>query len=345
MLNECIVQLLPSAVFALCAGCAPLPLGYRGLFFSYYSSMNGPEAVEEWVKGEDNKHENLHELFECSVEVLAKIDHDSGPEVSQSPCYRSVRLPHQLRGSLLHEMETYILEALVDKELEKMALSNVFYMCAVLSNFMFGSYITRVWEEVSSFVTKMGQHLLKLLDCAVSGIEKSDKRVIGGCLSSNTLFEGMTSIVNSFKSFVCSPLFNNWRDQNGIDVILYTAISQSFERLLKALAKLYEDCSKSATNFHSEIDLPDFSAPITSVPKSPFDSSISMMDMELDLGEDPKDVDVKAVSRKTASVITWEILFDIMDREDDASVLESILFHLCRHPYWSSSRQFASLVL
>ena len=197
----------------------------------------------------------------------------------------------------------------------------------------------------------MGQHLLKLLDCAVSGIEKSDKCMIGGCLSSNPLFEGMTSIITSLKSFVCSPLFNNWRDQNGIDVILYTAISQSFERLLKALAKLYEDCSKSATNFHPEIDLPDFSAPITSVPKSPFDSSISMMDMELDLGEDPKDVDIKAVSRKTASgasvssrtrkfdtillisnffavlpVITWEILFDIMDKEDDASVCYPLLY-------------------
>ena len=77
-------------------------------------------------------------------------------QVSQSPCYRSVRLPHQLRGSLLHEMETYVLEALVDKELEKMVLSDVFYMCALLSNFMFGSYITRLVIYLHLFSITLG---------------------------------------------------------------------------------------------------------------------------------------------------------------------------------------------
>ncbi|CAL5444633.1 unnamed protein product [Camellia sinensis] len=369
MLNERIIVLLPAAVYALCAGCAPLPLDCKGLF-PYHSSMDVPEAVEEWVKGEDREHENLHELFECSVEVLAKIDHSFGPEVSESQCYRNVRLPHQLIDSLLHEMETYILEAVVDKNVEKMLLSDVFYMCALLSNFMFCSYIMREREEVSSFLTKMGQYLIKLLDCAVSGIEKSHNDARRGCLNSNYIFEGMNSVIASSKSFVCSPLFNKWRDQNVFDVVVYTAISQSIERLLKALAKLYEEYSQSATNFQSQIDLPDFSASITSVPKSPSNSSISMiMDMELDLVEDSKDVDVRAVSGKTVSgvsvsagtwkfdiisliscffavlpVVTWEILFDLMDKENDACVLENILFNVCRHPYWPSSRKFSDLV-
>ncbi|KAF5933201.1 hypothetical protein HYC85_029372 [Camellia sinensis] len=369
MLNERIIVLLPAAVYALCAGCAPLPLDCKGLF-PYHSSMDVPEAVEEWVKGEDREHENLHELFECSVEVLAKIDHSFGPEVSESQCYRNVRLPHQLIDSLLHEMETYILEAVVDKNVEKMLLSDVFYMCALLSNFMFCSYITREREEVSSFLTKMGQYSIKLLDCAVSGIEKSHNDARRGCLNSNYIFEGMNSVIASSKSFVCSPLFNKWRDQNVFDVVVYTAISQSIERLLKALAKLYEEYSQSATNFQSQIDLPDFSASITSVPKSPSNSSISMiMDMELDLVEDSKDVDVIAVSGKTVSgvsvsagtwkfdiisliscffavlpVVTWEILFDLMDKENDACVLENILFNVCRHPYWPSSRKFSDLV-
>lgn len=64
-------------------------------------------------------------------------------QVCQSNCYHNVRLPHQLRVSLLQEMETIILEALLDKELEQKLLCDLFYKCALLSSFMFGSYITR----------------------------------------------------------------------------------------------------------------------------------------------------------------------------------------------------------
>ncbi|XP_058227343.1 serine/threonine-protein kinase ATM isoform X4 [Rhododendron vialii] len=368
MLNEGLVRFLPAAVYALCAGCAPLPLDCKELF-PYHSSMD--VLVEECIKGEDHENGSLHELFECSVEVLAKIDHGSVPEVCQSHCYRNVRLPHQLRVLLLQEMETYILEALLDKELEQKLLCDLFYKCALLSSFMFGSYITRVTEEVSPFFAKMGQHLLKLLDCAISVIEKSHNDVRTGCLSTTSIFEGMTSIMASCKSFVCSPLFNKWTDQNVIDVTVYTALSQSIERLLKALVKLYEECSPSATSFQSEIELPDFPASISCVPTSPSNSSISMiMDMELDLSQDSKDLDAIAVSRKTVSgvsvssglwkfhilslissffevlpVVVWEILFDLMEKENEANVLENILLNLCRHPYWSSSKQFSHLVL
>lgn len=205
----------------------------------------------------------------------------------------------------------------------------------------------------------MGQHLLKLLDCAISVIEKSHNDVRTGCLSANSIFEGMTSIMASCKSFVCSPLFNNWTDQNVIDVTLYTALRHSIERLLKALVKLYEECSHGATNFQSEIELPDFPASISCVPTSPSNSSISMiMDMELDLIEDSKDLDIIAVGQKTVSgvsvssglwkfhilslissffkvlpVVAWDILFDLMGKEDEVNVrhdlVYNILFYFC----------------
>lgn len=197
----------------------------------------------------------------------------------------------------------------------------------------------------------MGQHLLKLLDCAISVIEKCHNDVRTGCLSTTSIFEGMTSIMASCKSFVCSPLFNKWTDQNVIDVTVYTALSQSIERLLKALVKLYEECSPSATNFRSEIELPDFPASISCVPTSPSNSSISaIMDMELDLSEDSKDLDAIAVGRKTVSgvsvssglwkfhilslissffevlpVVAWEILFDLMEKENEANVCHAMV--------------------
>ncbi|XP_052181201.1 serine/threonine-protein kinase ATM isoform X3 [Diospyros lotus] len=370
MLNEHIVLLLPAAVYALCDGCVPLPLDDGKGFSQYNSSMDVLESMEEWVKREDCENGNLQKFFECSVDVLAKIDHGSGPEVvSQSQYRQSVRLPHQLRDSLLREMETCIVEALGDKEFDKMLLSEIFYTCALLSNFMFCSYITRVREEVSPFLTKIGQSLSKLLDCAVCGIEKSYNDVRNSGLRSNSIFDCTTATISSFKCFLSSPLLNKWRDENVIDIILHREISQSIETLLKTLAKLYEECSGSGMNFQSDMNLPGSSALSTTFSKSSSSGSLSMItDMELDLDEDSKDADVRTVSRKPCDgisvagtwkfdmislivrffpvlpVVTWEILFDLMDKENDGSVLENILLNLCQHPYWSSSREFTDLV-
>ena len=111
---------------------------------------------------EDFEHDSLHEVFECSVEVLARIDQDCGVEVLKncvenhsisldfiwlvfdkflssifiqvSPLqgHQGVWLPWQLRDQLLWEMETYILGSLVDKEIEKWPISNIFRkMCTI----------------------------------------------------------------------------------------------------------------------------------------------------------------------------------------------------------------------
>lgn len=47
MLNEGLVRFLPAAVYALCTGCAPLPLDCKELF-PYHSSMD--VFVEECIK-------------------------------------------------------------------------------------------------------------------------------------------------------------------------------------------------------------------------------------------------------------------------------------------------------
>ena len=40
-------------------------------------------------------------------------------------------------------MELNIFEVLGNKEIEKMNLADVFFLCALLLNFMYGSYVTR----------------------------------------------------------------------------------------------------------------------------------------------------------------------------------------------------------
>ncbi|KAL4556772.1 hypothetical protein LXL04_034931 [Taraxacum kok-saghyz] len=54
-----------------------------------------------------------------------------------SSCQK-VRLPRQLRDLLLHETELDILEVLENKNIEKMRLPDVFFRCALLSNFLYG---------------------------------------------------------------------------------------------------------------------------------------------------------------------------------------------------------------
>ncbi|XP_073048617.1 serine/threonine-protein kinase ATM isoform X37 [Primulina eburnea] len=134
-LNERFVVLLPAAAYALSTGSTPLLYDASGLLPLLYAT----EPMEELAKIE----ESPSDFLECSVEVLAKIDIDSGPKVNLFNYCQNVRLPLNLRDQLLHEMENHVLECIKEVEIDKMLLSEVIYTCALLSNFMFCSYSTR----------------------------------------------------------------------------------------------------------------------------------------------------------------------------------------------------------
>ncbi|CAK9137600.1 unnamed protein product [Ilex paraguariensis] len=218
----------------------------------------------------------------------------------------------------------------------------------------------------------MGQYLLKLLHLAVTIIEKTYNDVRCGCLSSNSTFDSMDSIVASFKSFGSSPLFNKWRDKDVIDGVLSTAIIQSIERLLKALAKLYDESSECSRDLQFEIVQLDKTDSNISVHDSvQLNTNRSMiLDMELDVNDDFKDLDFFTIGRTIGTgisisavnwkmdiislissffsilpFVTWETLFNLMQKESDTRVLENLLVNLCQHPQWSSSRKFSDLVI
>ncbi|KAK2967174.1 hypothetical protein RJ640_005218, partial [Escallonia rubra] len=340
MFNERMVMLLPAAVYALCAGCASLHYcAGRVSPSNFFGEIS--EAAENRVMEEEHEHESSHLLFECSVEVLAEINPGSTAEVSQSDYDQSVRLPRQLRDPLLHETEICILEAAVNAEIEKMLLSDAVFLCALLSNFM-------PRKEVSSFLTKMGCRMLALLDRAASTIENYCNDIRCGSFGTNFIFNSTDSILASFKSFTSSPFYSNWSDQNTKDTVPYTAIIQSTERLVRALAELFEGLSGCSTNLQSEIDLPDSSnSHISFRDFYPLNSSRSMIvDMELDVNDDAKDVDMLSVAGKNPSglsfcaanrkldliliistffsvlpAVTWDILFNLMEKESDLRVI------------------------
>ncbi|KAM7277000.1 hypothetical protein ACFE04_018866 [Oxalis oulophora] len=326
MLNERLVFLLPAAVYSLCVGCDPFTDCYKRFFLSH-SLEDATEAVDDRAKTDNNDQETMLHLFDCSVEILAKIDAYSGVQVYKSRCHQSIRLPAQLKDTLLHEMETYIIGALVDDRAEKSPVSEVFCLCALSSNFINGSLLTRKKDEVVSFVSKLGQYLLESLDHVVRLIHESQH--------DQSLFEfsEKSSIIASFRSFVSSTIFAEWGKQNAPDSELYHTLVKSMEKMLKALAKMYEK--------YECVNAPEISASddITTGDRS------TIVDMELDANEDRKDVDILKAGGKNASaisnsavnwkldmislmssfflvsrVVTWDTLFDLMEKERDPKV-------------------------
>ncbi|KAM3381087.1 serine/threonine-protein kinase ATM isoform X3 [Capsicum galapagoense] len=361
MLNKQLVSLLPTAVYALCTG--GTPLFDKGLYPLHYV----PETLND-VKVEDHTHESVHDLFECSVEVLARIGQESDLEDILPPRCQSLRLPRQIRDPLCHEVENHILEIIKDEECEKMLLSDVIFLCAILSNFMYCSYSTRTGEEIVPCLATLSQYVSKLLDRAACILEKSCDDLVSGLLGSRSIFDTIGTIRVSFESFLCSPLFNEMQIDNSIDIL--AAVIQSVERLLKVLAKLYEGFLSSGSNIHSKRGGLDSSASVSSQDSHPVNSRTSMIiDMELDVNIGSKDADSVSIGGKaTADILvssvnqrmevvsiitkffsaspfhTWDVMFELMEKESDPRVLELIVHGLCQHPHWSSSRKFLNLI-
>lgn len=197
--------------------------------------------------------------------------------------------------------------------------------------------------------------MLELTDCAASIIEKFSGDIACGFFASNFTFDCTDSMVASFRSFVGSPIFSKWRDNNVIGDVPYTAIIQSIERLLKALAKLYEGFSDCSKILLSEKKLPDYSTSVISVQDSyPLHHSKSMIvDMDLDSSVDVEDADILNISGKSSGgvsvssvnrkldilsliscffsvlpTVTWDILFNIMEKESDPRVCGVLIFFL-----------------
>lgn len=361
MLNKQLVAVLPTAVYALCTGGTPLL--DKGLSPSHYV----PETVND-VKVGDHTHESVHDFFECSVEVLARICGESDLKDVLPPRCQSLRLPRQIRDPLCHEVENHILEIIKDEEHEKMLLSDVIFLCAILSNFMYSSCSTRIGEEIVPCLATLSQYVSKLLDRAACILEKSYDDLVCGLLGSRSIFDNIGTIRVSFESFLCSPLFNEMQAGNNIDIL--AEVIQSLERLLKVLAKLYEGFSSSGSNIHSKRGDHDSSASVSSQDTHPVNSRTSMIiDMELDVNVGSKDIDsvniggkstgdilVSSVNQRMEVVLiitklfsalpfhTWDVMFELMEKESDPRVLELIIHGLCQHPHWSSSRKFLNLI-
>ncbi|GAB2269840.1 hypothetical protein Dimus_004758 [Dionaea muscipula] len=362
VLDEDMVALLPAASYALCAGFSFISRVKR------LSLLQSPVDVSASAGCCDRDHDGLLENFEYFVDIVTEIDCSSLNEVIVSEKCLGLRLPQQIRDPLLKEMENCISRAVLVEKIEKSSLSDIFLRCALLSNFIDGIFSTRLTEKILPFCNKVCEYTVRLVDLAVSVIHDFHMDVTSrGCLSPNSEFDGPCSIITSFKSFVCCPLFSRCKDDNSDYPLLYGSIVQSIESLLKAMSDLYVESSKYSRNVQTETDLLQLSASDSPAENlGPFERSRSgIVDIELDVNDS---IDL-SVSGTTSSVIycsslrwkmdlvslisscfsvlpvvTWDILFDTLSKERHPKIYEHVLISLCQNPHWSSSEKLMDLV-
>ncbi|XP_008453086.1 serine/threonine-protein kinase ATM isoform X2 [Cucumis melo] len=355
--NEQLIFLLPAAVYALCAGCAP--------------SRDVTGVLDECLK-KDVKETYLdwsQEIFECSVEIVAKIHLGSSVKICPTRGHKAIHLPRQIRDPLLEEMETTVLGALIDMEREKLLPSSIFILCALLANFIDGSTLIRQWEKASLFTSRLGRYILEMMNHAVNVIQGYCRDIKHlNFFGSDSFLDTTSSVVTSFRSFASSFIFNMETCHKAPDVDLSGAFNLSMENLLKALSQLYQEYSISNKNLHSEANSRDFDAPVSPLANSPLaDAEVSrILDMELDVNNDSNDMDTKrsmtpgmlsatvwklrmiSLISSFSSVLlesTWEVLFVLLENECDSKVCEQIMYHLSQNILWSSSEKVLNMMM
>ncbi|MED6127526.1 hypothetical protein PIB30_088840 [Stylosanthes scabra] len=208
-----------------------------------------------------------------------------------------------------------------------------------------------------------------MLDNAVRIIKKYLDEQSYSCLIFDPACDETSSLAVAVHCFLYTPIFKEWRDLKMLEVVPFGDVIKSVERLLNAFVDLYEGYTQHVSNLQSQTVIQDIA--IDSIQSSCLhDSSKSkIVDVELDVNDDSRDIDNLAVRKKIGSdvwssaekwktgtillisyffsathVLTWDVLFKLLDKECDPMVRGKILYHLCQHPHWSNATMFADLV-
>lgn len=360
--NEQTVLLIIEAIFSLSTGSSTL-LPYSG---GKFASSEVTEELKKLLLTEEGDQGFVDEVLDCSVEALAELEAENSIEV-KTERHHGIRLPRQIRQPLIHEMEEYITGFVPSNaEFDKKNLADLIYLCYLLCNCIYGSILTRQRGEKSSFFENMIDYISKVLDHIVWVIEDKCNEIQHlGYANISSILGAYGSILSSFRSFNSSPLFTVWKDDSNINCEPVVGILKSIEKLLVAFAKLFDLLSNVRTNPELEIDLPTL--PVSSSPQES-SSMVRIVDIDLDADNVPKDIDALTASGSRNSVIssspfqwklelasvistffcvspllTWEVLFDLMEKENDPKVCESILYSLCKN-FVGSAGNLSSLV-
>nr|XP_034595825.1 serine/threonine-protein kinase ATM isoform X4 [Setaria viridis] len=362
LLNEQNVVLIPEAIFSLCAAFSSLPINSSDTLQLFGDCKIYSKSLEDesWVL----KDELLY-----SVEALSEITLDSSAKVISDKCHR-VHLPGTIQQPMLLELMDFIKGFVASNEqFEKLDLPNLVFVCSLLCNLVHRALLSRAMGDKSSLMQEVLNYITNILKHIVSFVMKRNNELSHGLTNLSLPLDTTGSALSSFKSFLSSPLFNLSRVDNRVSSVVIKGVTELLDELLVAISQLFSQLSSLVNSFDGEnagkvlpiscVNSQDLN-PIVDCKSSVADMDLDVMDSgEVDsvttsgsgnMGSFLRPLEwklelVSIISTffSVSSLHTWEILYNLVEKESDVKVCQVILLNLCRN-ISASSKTVSSMV-
>ncbi|VAH09133.1 unnamed protein product [Triticum turgidum subsp. durum] len=362
LLNEQNVVMIPEAIFSICAGFSSSAINSANASQLFDECKDFSKLLlesESWV---------IKDELGYSVEALSEISTESSTKVISDKCNRA-HLPGHIQQQLLDQLMEFEGFMASNEQLEKVDLCTLVYRCSLLCNLIHCALLSRAIEENSLFLKELFGHLTGIIKYMISMVMKKHEELSHGLTSVGSAFETAGSILSSFQTFLSAPIFRLRSVSNRASSVLIKGVTVLLDELLVEFSQLFSRLSSSANNSDSENT--NKMLPISSVNLSedlnPFVDHKSVVDMDFDM-TDSGEVDSITASvsgsigissrllewkLELVGVIstffsvsaphTWEILYNLVEKESDVKVSHAILLNLCQN-ISASSKSLSSVV-
>ncbi|XP_048550122.1 serine/threonine-protein kinase ATM-like [Triticum urartu] len=362
LLNEQNVVMIPEAIFSICAGFSSSAINSANASQLFDECKDFSKLLlesESWV---------IKDELGYSVEALSEISTESSTKVISDKCNRA-HLPGHIQQQLLDQLMEFEGFMASNEQLEKVDLCTLVYRCSLLCNLIHCALLSRAIEENSLFLKELFGHVTGIIKYMISMVMKKHEELSHGLTSVGSAFETAGSILSSFQTFLSAPIFRLRSVSNRASSVLIKGVTVLLDELLVEFSQLFSRLSSSANNSDSENT--SKMLPISSVNLSedlnPFVDHKSVVDMDFDM-TDSGEVDSITASvsgsigissrllewkLELVGVIstffsvsaphTWEILYNLVEKESDVKVSHAILLNLCQN-ISASSKSLSSVV-
>ncbi|XBJ11536.1 hypothetical protein VPH35_016223 [Triticum aestivum] len=362
LLNEQNVVMIPEAIFSICAGFSSSAINSANASQLFDECKDFSKLLlesENWV---------IKDELGYSVEALSEISTESSTKVISDKCNRA-HLPGHIQQQLLDQLMEFEGFMASNEQLEKVDLCTLVYRCSLLCNLIHCALLSRAIEENSLFLKELFGHVTGIIKYIISMVMKKHEELSHGLTSVGSAFETAGSILSSFQTFLSAPIFRLRSVSNRASSVLIKGVTVLLDELLVEFSQLFSRLSSSANNSDSENT--SKMLPISSVNLSedlnPFVDHKSVVDMDFDM-TDSGEVDSITASGSGSIGIssrllewklelvgvistffsvsaphTWEILYNLVEKESDVKVSHAILLNLCQN-ISASSKSLSSVV-
>lgn len=361
-LNEQNVVMIPEAIFSICAGFSSSAINSADASQLFDECKDFSKLLlesENWV---------IKDELGYSVEALSEISTESSTKVISDKCNRA-HLPGHIQQQLLDQLMEFEGFMASNEQLEKVDLCTLVYRCSLLCNLIHCALLSRAIEENSLFLKELFGYVTGIIKYMISMVMKKHEELSHGLTSVGSAFETSGSILSSFQTFLSAPIFRLRSVSNRASSVLIKGVTVLLDELLVEFSQLFSRLSSSANTSDSENT--SKMLPISSVNLSedlnPFVDHKSVVDMDFDM-TDSGEVDSMTASvsgsigissrllewkLELVGVIstffsvsaphTWEILYNLAEKESDVKVSQAILLNLCQN-ISASSKSLSSVV-